>query len=199
MFLLALDRGERAPLDRAIAQLRENLDICGELNLLPQRWVHRIAIHLLSDLWSNTFHEKVPLLPAGGAAPSWPGLRELFIALLARRPKAEVDLWPSQTESAVRAVDQTDNLVVSLLTSAGKTRIAELSILRCLAGGRRVMFVTPLRALSAQTETTLQRTFGPLGNTISALYGSIGVSGLDEDVIHERDIVVATPEKLDSP
>jgi len=196
-FLLALDRGERALVDRVIAQLRENLDICAELNLLPQWWGHRIAIHLITDLWSNTFHERVPQHPAGGAADSWPGLRELFIALLACRRRAEIDLWPSQIEAASRAVDQTDNLVVSLPTSAGKTRVAELSILRCLAGGRRVMFVTPLRALSAQTEATLQRTFGPLGKTISALYGSIGVSSFDEDTIRERDIVVATPEKLD--
>ncbi|WP_410482613.1 DEAD/DEAH box helicase, partial [Salmonella sp. S011_62438] len=116
---------------------------------IPQWWVHRIAIHLLKDFWSNTFHEKVPLLPAGGVAPSWPVLRELFIGLLARRPRAEVDLWPSQIEAASRAVNQTDNLVVSLPTSAGKTRIAELSILRCLAGGRRAIVVTPLRALSA--------------------------------------------------
>ena len=108
-----------------------------------------------------------------------------------------MDLWPSQIDAATRAVDQSDDLVVSLPTSAGKTRIAELCILRCLAGGKRVVFVTPLRALSAQTETTLQRTFGPLGKTISALYGSIGVSGSDEDAIRERDIVVATPEKLD--
>ena len=197
MFLLALDRGERPLVDKAIAQLRDSLAICAELNLVPQWWVHRIAIHLLLDLWSNTFHEKLPSLPVGGAAASWPGLRELFIALVARRPRAEIDLWPSQTEAASRAVDQTDNLVVSLPTSAGKTRIAELCILRCLAGGRRVMFVTPLRALSAQTETTLQRTFAPLGKTISALYGSIGVSGFDEDALRERDIVVATPEKLD--
>ena len=104
---------------------------------------------------------------------------------------------PSQIEAAGRAIDQSDDLVVSLPTSAGKTRIAELCILRCLAGGKRVVFITPLRALSAQTETTLQRTFGPLGKTISALYGSIGVSGFDEDAIRERDIVVATPEKLD--
>jgi hypothetical protein len=142
-------------------------------------------------------HEKVPLQPAGGEAADWPKLRELFIALLHRRPKAEVDLWPSQIEAAARAVDQSDDLVVSLPTSAGKTRIAELCILRCLAGGKRVVFITPLRALSAQTETTLQRTFGPLGKSISALYGSIGVSGFDEDAIRERDIVVATPEKLD--
>jgi superfamily II DNA/RNA helicase len=197
LFLLALERGERPLLDQALERLRVSLAICSELNMLPQWWAHRIAIHLLSDLWSSTFHERVPLQPAGGEAADWPRLREQFIALLQRRPKAEVDLWPSQIEAATRAVDQSDDLVISLPTSAGKTRIAELCILRCLAGGKRVVFVTPLRALSAQTETTLQRTFGPLGKTISALYGSIGVSGFDEDAIRERDIVVATPEKLD--
>jgi superfamily II DNA/RNA helicase len=197
LFLLALERGEKQLVDSAISQLRESLSICAELNLLPQWWSHRVAIHLLSDLWSNTFHERLPLLSAGGAAPDWPSLRQLFVASLGCRSKVEVDLWPSQIAAAARAVDQTDNLVVSLPTSAGKTRIAELCILRCLAGGRRVMFVTPLRALSAQTEAILQRTFGPLGKTISALYGSIGVSGFDEDAIRERDIVVATPEKLD--
>ncbi len=197
IFLLALERGERPLLEEALGRLRQGLDICGEMNLLPQWWAHRVAIHLLSDLWSNTFHERVPLAPAGGEAIDWPRLRELFIASLLRRPRAEIDLWPSQIEAATRAVDQCDDLVVSLPTSAGKTRIAELCILRCLAGGKRVVFVTPLRALSAQAETTLQRTFGPLGKTISALYGSIGVSGFDEDAIRERDIVVATPEKLD--
>jgi superfamily II DNA/RNA helicase len=196
-FLLALDSGKRELVDRAIAILRENLAVCAELNLLPQWWAHRIAIHLLPDLWSNTFHERVPLMPTGGAAPDWQSLRELFIASLSRRSKAEIDLWPSQIEAAGRAVDQSDNLVVSLPTSAGKTRIAELCILRCLAAGKRVVFVTPLRALSAQTEATLQRTFGPLGKTISALYGSIGVSDFDEDAIRDRHIVVATPEKID--
>lgn len=197
LFLLALERGEQPLVEQALERFRVNLAICSEMNMLPQWWAHRVAIHLLSDLWSSTFHERVPLQPAGGLVADWPRLRELFIALLQRRAKAEIDLWPSQTEAAARAVDQSDDLVVSLPTSAGKTRIAELCILRCLAGGKRVVFVTPLRALSAQTETTLQRTFGPLGKTISALYGSIGVSGFDEDAIRERDIVVATPEKLD--
>ncbi|MET4218708.1 superfamily II DNA/RNA helicase [Bradyrhizobium sp. LB14.3] len=197
LFLLAIERGEHFFLELALERLRTGLGICSELNMLPQWWMYRIAVHLISDLWSNTFHERLPRQPEGGEAADWQRLRELFIALLQRRPRAEVDLWPSQIEAATRAVDQSDDLVVSLPTSAGKTRIAELCILRCLAGGRRVVFVTPLRALSAQTETTLQRTFGPLAKTISALYGSIGVSGFDEDAIRERDIVVATPEKLD--
>lgn len=197
LFLLALERGERGLLEQAKERLQVGISVCAELNMLPQWWAYRITIHLLSDIWTNTFHEQLPLQPAGGDAEDWPRLRELFIALLQRRQRAEIDLWPSQLEAAARSVDQSDDLVVSLPTSAGKTRIAELCILRCLAGGKRVVFVTPLRALSAQTESTLQKTFGPLGKTISALYGSIGVSGFDEDAIRERDIVVATPEKLD--
>ena len=196
-YLLALERGEAGLVEAGLAQLRIGLTVCAELNLLPQWWTHRIALHLLSDLWSSTFHQKLPLEPVGGAAADWTRLRALFIASMLRLPRAEIDLWPSQIEAAGRAADQTDDLVVSLPTSAGKTRIAELCILRCLAGGRRVMFVTPLRALSAQTEAILQRTFVPLGKSVSALYGSIGDSGLDEDAIRSRNIIVATPEKLD--
>ena len=196
-YLLAIERGEAALVERALAELRAGLDACAELNLVPQWWAHRIAVHLLKDHWSCTFHQVIPLEPAGGVATDWTPLRALFLASMLRRPRAEVDLWPSQLEAAKRAANQLDDLVVSLPTSAGKTRIAELCILRCLAAGRRVVFITPLRALSAQTETILQRSFGPLGKTISALYGSIGDSGLDEDAIRTRNIVVATPEKLD--
>lgn len=197
VFLLALERGERSLLDDALNRLRQGLDVCGELSLVPQWWSHRLAVHLLADLWESSFHERLPLAPAGGEAEDWASLREIFLGSLLRRDKAEVELWPSQIAAAVRAADHSDDLVVSLPTSAGKTRIAELCILRCLAAGRRVVFVTPLRALSAQTEATLHRTFAPLGKTISALYGSIGISGFDEDAIRERHIVVATPEKLD--
>lgn len=196
-FLLALSRGERGLCDAALDNLRVGLEACRDLNLVPQWWTHRVAIHLLDDLWEASFHEQLPLTPSGGDAAAWPELRTLFLAVLQRRAKAEIELWPSQLEAAQRSVDAGDDLVVSLPTSAGKTRIAELCILRCLAAGQRIVFVTPLRALSAQTEATLQRTFRPLGKTISALYGSTGVSDLDEDAIRTRDIVVATPEKLD--
>ena len=86
---------------------------------------------------------------------------------------------------------------MSLPTSAGKTRIGELCILRCLAERKRVLFVTPLRALSAQTEVGLRKTFLPLGFSVSTLYGSIGTSDFEQDTIRTKDIVVGTPEKLD--
>lgn len=136
------------------------------------------------------------MLPSGDNN-DWLNLRQLFISSLIRTKKAEIDLWPSQIDAALRAVDPNDNLVISLPTSAGKTRIAELCILRCLSQDKRIVYVTPLRALSAQTETTLRKTFLPLGKTVTSLYGSIGTSGFDQSVFKERDIVVATPEKLD--
>ena len=120
LYLLALQRGEQGLVDEALERLRTSLAVCGEMNMLPQWWVHRVALHLLPDLWASTFHENVPPQPAGGSAADWSRLRDLFIALLQCRAKAEVDLWPSQTEAAARAIDQSDDLVVSLPTSAGK-------------------------------------------------------------------------------
>ena len=106
-------------------------------------------------------------------------------------------MWPSQITAARRAIDPTDDLVIALPTSAGKTRIAELCILRALADGRRTVYVTPLRALSAQVERVLARTFVPLGATVTSLYGASGATLIDAQTLVSADIVVATPEKLD--
>ncbi|SLM94150.1 DEAD/DEAH box helicase [Brevibacterium yomogidense] len=197
MALLAFERGEEALLDEALATLQVGLRAASELNMIPQWWCHRLAIHLLRGLWDASFHRLIPEGPLDSDGSDWAGLRATFIASLFRRRRSEIDLWPSQLAAAERVLNTSENLVLSLPTSAGKTRIAELCILACLAEGRRVVFVTPLRALSAQTETALQRTFTPLGKTVTSLYGAIGASSVDEDLLRERDIVVATPEKLD--
>lgn len=194
--LLAFERGAPDLIETAIGRLNIGLTSAAELNLVPSWWCHRLAVHLLGDLWSSSFHVRLPKAPTDGT-DDWAAYREMFIATLLRRGRAEIDLWPSQIDAATRALDLADNMVVSLPTSAGKTRVAELCILACLAAGRRVVFVTPLRALSAQTEVTLQCSFQPLGKTVSSLYGAIGVSDVDEDFLRESDIIVATPEKLD--
>ena len=196
-FLMALECGDNQFVALAHNELNEGLEVCQDMNLVPQWWCHKVTIHLLDDLWSASFHAVLPLDPLEGNTAKWKSLRSLFISLLTSRKKSEIELWPSQIEAARRAVDLRDDLVVSLPTSAGKTRVAELCILRTLAENKRVVFVTPLRALSAQTEASLHRTFGPLGKTISALYGSIGTSRFEEDALESRNIVVATPEKLD--
>lgn len=197
IFLLALQVGEEMLVDRARDELQTGLAVSADINLVPQWWCFRLAVHLIDDLWQSSYHQLLPQTPPDGENATWKEERNLFIASLYCRRRAEIELWPSQIEGARRAVDHSDNLVVSMPTSAGKTRVAELCILRCLSGRKRVVFVTPLRALSAQTEIVLRNTFGLLGKSVSALYGSMGMGSFEEDTLRSRDIVVATPEKLD--
>jgi len=196
--LLALERGEQGLIEAARTRLQEGLSVAAELNLVSQWWAHRLATHIVDGLWSTSFHV---LLPSQGPADvyvgDWADMRKLFIASLMCRKRAEIELWPSQVDAASRVLQFDANLVLSLPTSAGKTRIAELCILAFLAQGKRVVFVTPLRALSAQTEVSLRRTFSPLGKTVSSLYGSIGTSDTDVEALRTEHILVSTPEKLD--
>lgn len=196
--LLALERGEQSLMEQAKGRLTLGLQTAAELAHVTQWWCHRLAIQLLDGLWNTSFHHVLPHNgPPGTDVGEWKHLRRLFICSLYRRSKSEVELWPSQLEAAGKVLEFDSNLVLSLPTSAGKTRIAEICILACLAQGKRVVFVTPLRALSAQTEVGLRKTFNPLGKSVSSLYGSIGASGNDVDALRTRHIVVATPEKLD--
>lgn len=195
-FDFALTTGSEDLATGAVQALAECEEAAAELNVVTSWWVSKLAKNLVADLWTHTLHRQLPSdLP--GTSPTWTALRSLFISTLQSRRVAEIELWPSQIEAAARVTNTEDDLVVSLPTSAGKTRIAELCILRALANDLRVVYVTPLRALSAQVERDLRNTFQPLGFTVSSLYGASGQVGLDADTLVNRSIVVSTPEKLD--
>ena len=164
---------------------------------IPLWWICKICCALIDDLRSHSLHVNLPLTPPNGSEGKFLKLRRMFISSLYARKIAEVELWPSQREAAKRAADLSDDLVVALPTSAGKTRIAEIASLMTLSTGRRILIVTPLRALSAQTERSFRKTFTPLGFRVSSLYGASGVSVGDESALRTYEIVIATPEKLD--
>ncbi|MBU1316275.1 MAG: DEAD/DEAH box helicase [Alphaproteobacteria bacterium] len=195
-FEFALQTGVAALVDEARSLLRRAISLAKHANAVSLWWTARIALNLIDDLWASSLHQILPVEgPAG--AEGYGALRRLFVGELYSRRVAEVELWPSQLEAARRAIDLTDDLVVALPTSAGKTRIAEIAALMALASGHRVLIVTPLRALSAQTERSFRKTFSSLGFSVSSLYGASGVAIGDEDALRSQDIVIATPEKLD--
>lgn len=197
VFLSALERGDPELAQAATRGFAAGADAAAECRHVPLWWANSLARHLTDDLWENSFHSRVPVVVLGPAGERWARLRRRYIDVLREREAAEIDLWPSQWEGARRCINPTDDLVVALPTSAGKTRIAELCILRALADQRRIVYVTPLRALSAQLERNLGRTFRPLGYSVTALYGASGVAAADVATLRDADIVVATPEKLD--
>jgi len=196
-FDFALQTGEVSLLDIAKELLDTALDLADAAASVSLWWIVRLCRNMLDDLWAHSLHETLPSHPPEGGEERYAELRRLFIASLYARKSAELELWPSQREAAKRSTDVSDDLVVALPTSAGKTRIAEIAALMCLAAGKRVLIVTPLRALSAQTERTFRQTFSPLGFSVSSLYGASGLSAGDEDALRSMDIIIATPEKLD--
>lgn len=196
-FDFALETGEPEPIEIARALLGTAVSLADNAENVPLWWISNLCGHLIDDLWQHSLHENLPTEPPAGTEEKYPDLRRLFISSLYARKTSEVELWPSQREAAQRSTDVTDDLVVALPTSAGKTRVAEIAALMTLSSMRRVLIVTPLRALSAQTERSFRKTFAPLGFSVSSLYGASGLSAGDEDALRSREIIIATPEKLD--
>ena len=195
-FEFALATGAAALVEDALGLLKTALRVSRDYGAVSLWWIIRVTLNVIDDLWANSLHRMLPVEGPQGAG-EYGRLRELFVASLYARDVAEIELWPSQLDAAGRATDLDDDLVVSLPTSAGKTRIAEICTLMTLSAGRRVLIVTPLRALSAQTERSFRRTFGAMGFSVSSLYGASGALPSDEDALRTRNIVITTPEKLD--
>lgn len=193
----ALITGDHNHYESIIAALDQVIDGAVQAGNLPMWWVATLTTHIFRDLWEQCLHSQLPTGPRDDLPPRWDELRRDFITQLGVRRPPHIDLWPSQLEAAKRSIDPADDLVIALPTSAGKTKIAELCILRALADEKRIIYVTPLRALSAQVERVLARTFVPLGATVSSLYGAIGTSSVDDETLVDADIVVSTPEKFD--
>lgn len=196
-FDFALETGELEPIETARTLLSTAVSLADNAANVPMWWISNLCRHLIDDLWQHSLHEHLPTVPPVGAEDEYPDLRRLFISSLYARKTSEVELWPSQREAVRRSADATDDLVVALPTSAGKTRVAEIAALMTLSLKRRVLIVTPLRALSAQTERSFRKTFTPLGFSVSSLYGASSLSAGDEDALRTREIIIATPEKLD--
>ena len=197
LFDFAIKVGHADYARAAADQLNATADIASGTGLVNHWWTLTLASHIVRDLWDMSLHNTIPLSPTDDPdRTSWDDLRERFIRKMNSGDFPVVSLWPSQIEAASRASELKDDLVVALPTSSGKTRVAEICILRTLASSRRIIYVTPLRALSAQIERELAETFTPLGFVVSSLYDSVDIDSGDGETLRQGHVVVSTPEKL---
>lgn len=99
--------------------------------------------------------------------------------------------------NAVQAMQNSSDIVLSLPTSSGKTRIAEIAILEALVNNpsSKVLYLAPFRSLSYEVEESMDKMFSPLGFTTTFLYGGGQYSKLDKALIENSNVIIATPEK----
>ena len=78
----------------------------------------------------------------------------------AKEYKFELD--PFQ-KAAVACIERDESVLVSAHTSAGKTVVAEYAIAKSLQAGQRVLYTSPIKALSNQKYKDLNEVFGDVG------------------------------------
>ncbi len=99
-----------------------------------------------------------------------------------------------QREALPALLESTENVVASAPTASGKTALAELAICKALADGGTALFIAPLRALTNEKEDDWDR-FEELEYSV---YVVTGERELNPRRARRADILVMTPEKLDS-
>ncbi|MFM5346393.1 DEAD/DEAH box helicase [Aeromonas veronii] len=121
---------------------------------------------------------------------------EMYVTQLALREPSIIEMFFAQY-NAVRAMSNSSDIVLSLPTSSGKTRVAEIAILDSLVKkpSSKVLYLAPFRSLSYEVEESMEKVFSPLGFTTTFLYGGGQYSKLDKTLIENSNVIIATPEK----
>jgi len=102
------------------------------------------------------------------------------------------ELYPPQAEAVRAGLLEGRSLLVTTPTASGKTLLAVLAADRWLLEGRKVVYLTPLRALAYEKAEFLEGLLGARTVTASGDY--------DEEAAYlgRYEVIVATYEKMDS-
>ncbi|WP_419699837.1 DEAD/DEAH box helicase [Mucilaginibacter sp. NFX135] len=113
---------------------------------------------------------------------------------------SKFEFWTSQLRAVQKGVLSTDeSYVIQMPTSAGKTFIAELSILNALTKfpAQKCLYISPFRALTNEKEAELSDNLSKLGYSVSAISGNYEIDEFQDIILADTDVLIATPEKID--
>ena len=172
---------------RPLAELRQLLPVAAATHALAcarAATMHRILLALLT---SPAAALSLPSSLAGTPA-AVPAL-VAQIAAGARPLDVLPSLFPFPLDEfqmdALRALDSDRSVVVSAPTGSGKTVIGELAVYMAMALGQRVVYTTPLKALSNQKFGDFQRQFGR---------ERVGLLTGDTSINRDADVLLMTTE-----
>ncbi|MFB6187255.1 MAG: DEAD/DEAH box helicase, partial [Halobacteriaceae archaeon] len=110
------------------------------------------------------------------------------------RDRGIESLYPPQESALEAGITSGENIVASVPTASGKTLIAELAMLADISRGGKALYIVPLRALANEKGEAFER--------LTEFGISVGVSTgnyqSDSEWLGNKDIIVATSEKVDS-
>ncbi|KUF28630.1 DEAD/DEAH box helicase [Lysinibacillus sp. F5] len=107
-----------------------------------------------------------------------------------------VELFPFQIEALVKSMNPS-GAVLALPTSSGKTKIAEINILKTLVEDPNaiILYLAPFKSLAYEIEDTLKKNLSNLDINISNMYGDGTESLFDDFLRGQSNVLIVTPEK----
>lgn len=200
-YLEYLKTGNNDLVDAAVLRCRDVANLGRDAYHVDLWWWGRALERMLKDL---------------GSSSMWSGLKDLspdqssnipiqrYIESHVTRNPAITTLWPSQRK-ALALVKSPDlpSFCVRMPTSAGKTKIAELAIVKTICDNQdeddsKCIYIAPFRSLAIEIEETLRKNLQPLGIGVSEIYGGFDISVTEEILIQNTQVLIATPEKFDA-
>ena len=188
--------GDETLIDTVKEKLNALLDIAKLENLVDLWWVVRLILIIVdgfaqSSLW-NMLGAYIDLKRENSLA------RQYVLALIYKQmPVTELFLSQRAVLPQLFSAEQS-GIIVSIPTSSGKTRIAEMAILNTIIGNPegKILYIAPFRSLAYEIENSLGDLFAAAKIRVSHLYGGSLFTSLDVEEISEANIVIATPEKV---
>jgi len=94
-------------------------------------------------------------------------------------------------------VDQDNNVVIEAKTSTGKTIMGELFMWKVLKDGKKVIYTSPLKALTREKWDSWTKKFGELGYKIAIVTGDYRLTDKRIKELNDANIILCTSEMLD--
>lgn len=178
-----------------IARVEEgfsSLQRLAEIDNMPDLWwIARLMKIVAKTIQDNSLWTCLDVLNTENR------LTSRYIRSLVYRPSHPIiELFPSQ-RAALDKVLKPQGAVVCLPTSSGKTRIAEISILQTLIeeADAKILYIAPFRSLAYEIEESLSEVFRHLCISATHLYGGAVYTKMDQELIEDSQLLIATPEK----
>jgi len=193
--------GESQILERAFHIINDSVAVARDSQFVDWWW-WSFCLRFLFEEYSKTslWSQVQPFVSNGDTAEKI----KLYIRYGLRETPPIIELWPSQVH-AIPMINDADrrHFCLKMPTSAGKTRIAELTILRFFLDtldnpNRKCVYIAPFRSLAFEIEKTLRKGFASLGFLVSEIYGGFELTPAERTLIQETQILVVTPEKFDA-
>ena len=188
--------GDETLIDTVKEKLNALLDIAKLESLVDLWWVVRLILIIVdgfaqSSLW-NILGAYMDLKRENSLA------RQYVLALIYKQmPVTELFLSQRAVLPQLFSAEQS-GIIVSIPTSSGKTRIAEMAILNALISNPegKILYIAPFRSLAYEIENSFGDLFATAKIRVSHLYGGSLFTSLDVEELSEASIVIATPEKV---